>query len=93
MSSILYNGQSWALTHFFEVRYPLPTQFFPWIADAHAFFFLIINLPFCSSLNQLFAERKRAKSLIPHRIKHKIFSSPLFFYNHLACQDSIPSRD
>jgi hypothetical protein len=21
--------QSWALAHFFEVRYPLPTQFFP----------------------------------------------------------------
>ena len=23
------NNQSWALAHFFEVRYPLPTQFFP----------------------------------------------------------------
>jgi len=22
-------NQSWALAHFFEVRYPLPTQFFP----------------------------------------------------------------
>ncbi len=54
--------QSWALAHFFKVRYPLPTQFFPldrWRSCVH-----FLNFPFRSSLNQWFAERKRTKSLI-----------------------------
>ena len=60
-------SQSWALAHFFEVRYPLSIQFFPldrWRSCVH-----FLNFPFRSSLkrsslNQWFAERKRAKSLI-----------------------------
>ncbi len=59
-SKVSFN-QSWALAHFFEVRYPLPTQFFPldrWRACVH-----FLNFPFRSplkrsSLNQWFAERK-----------------------------------
>ncbi len=90
-----YNTQSWALAHFFKVRYPLPTQFFPldrWRSCVHFFNFPFRSLLKRSSLNQWFAERKRAKSLIAHRSKHGIFFSPLF-YNQLACQDSIPSLD
>jgi hypothetical protein len=68
--------QSWALAHFFEVCYPLPTQFFSldrWRSCVHFLQVLrasgILNFPFRSplkrsSLNQWFAERKRAKSLI-----------------------------
>jgi len=59
--------RSWTLAHFFEVRYPLPTKFFPldrWRSCIH-----FLNFPFRSSLkrsslNQWFAERKRAESLI-----------------------------
>ncbi len=77
----MYFQQSWALAHFFKVRYPLPTQFFPldrWRSCVH-----FLNFPFRSSLkrsslNQWFAERKRAKSLIAHWSKHGIFFSPIF---------------
>ncbi len=60
-------NQSWALAHFSEVRYPLPTQFFPMDRLRSCVYFL--NFSFRSSLkrlslNQWFAERKRAKSLI-----------------------------
>ncbi len=62
-----FKNQSWALAHFFEVRYQLPTQFFPldrWRSCVH-----FLNFPFRSSLkrsslNQWFAERKRTKPLI-----------------------------
>ena len=63
---ITWSSQSWALAHFFEVRYPLPTKFFPldrWRSCVH-----FLNFPFRSSLkrsslNQWIAERKRAESL------------------------------
>ena len=53
--------QSWALAHFFEVRYPLPTQFFPldrWRSCVHFLNFLFRSSLKRSSLNQWFAERK-----------------------------------
>jgi hypothetical protein len=58
--------QSWALAHFFEVRYPLPTQFFPldrWRSCVHFLNFPIRSSLKRSSLNQWIAERKRAESL------------------------------
>ncbi len=77
----------------FAIRSPL--NFFPWIADAHAFIFLI----------SLFARRSNARrstssSLSEKGLNHsslitsnmKFFPLP-FFYNHLACQDLIPSLD
>jgi hypothetical protein len=73
--------QSWALAHFFEVRFPLPTQFFTldrWRSCVH-----FLNFPFRSSLkrsslkrsslNQWIAERKRAKSLIALYYKNEVF--------------------
>jgi hypothetical protein len=63
----LTNSQSWALAHFFEVRYPLSTQFFP--PDRLRSCVHFLTFPFRSSLkrsslNQWIAERKRAKLLI-----------------------------
>ncbi len=60
-------SQSWALAHFFEVRYPLPTLFFPldrWRSCVHFLNFFCRSSLKRSSLNQWFAERKRANSLI-----------------------------
>ncbi len=77
----------------FAIRSPL--NFFTWIADAHAFIFLI----------SLFARRSNARrstsgSLSVKGLNHSSllassmkFSPLPFFYNHLACQDSIPSLD
>ena len=60
----IYNTttQSWALAHFFKVRYPLPTQFFPldrWRSCVHILKFPVRSSLKRSSLNQWFAERKR----------------------------------
>jgi len=66
--------QSWALAHFFEVRYPLPTQFFPldrWRSCVHFLNFPIRSSLKRSSLNQWIAERKRANSLIALYYKMK----------------------
>jgi hypothetical protein len=64
---VLLLSQSWALAHFSEVRYPLPTQFFPMDrlrSCVHFLNFFFRSSLKRSSLNQWFAERKRDKSLI-----------------------------
>ena len=71
--------QSWALAHFFEVRYPLPTQFFPldrWRSCVHFLNFPIRSSLKRSSLNQWIAERKRAESLtaLYYKIMYLIYN-------------------
>ncbi len=63
-TALTYLLQSWALAHFFEVRYSLPTQFFPmdrWRSCVH-----FLSFPFRSNARRSAdgSLSERAKSLI-----------------------------
>jgi hypothetical protein len=78
----MYDCQNWALAHFFEVRYLLPTQFYPLALRSNAR---------RSTSGSLSEKGLNHSSLIASSMKFS--PPPPLFYNHLACQDSIPSLD